>query len=212
MDKDHGSRGDNGTRDHVGGSVDHGSGSKDSGSKDSGKDENPIFNPGDMWVFLLLVCANFLGPILSCGMQNMLTHNIYAKHVVGLMTMFFAIQLTGKAGKNPTSLLASAFVMYLLFIMFSKTHRVVLSIIVLMLFAYGLLSSYKNYYEDENQQPRPTAVKCINISMETIKYAILTLLPIGFVWYIVVKRAEYEKDWNWFRFIFGVTACKFNGS
>ena len=160
-------------------------------------------------MFLLLVAANFLGPVLACGMQRQLRDSMVTKHLLGLMTMFFAVQLAGNGGgATPGFLMLSSGVMYLLFLVFAKCQYVVMSAIVLILFAYAVLSTYKTYYE---QKAETVVAHRIDMAMTVMLVSVLVLLPIGYVWYFLLKRREFEGQWDWMKFVLGVIECKFDG-
>ena len=74
-----------------------------------------------IFIFVLIVSANFLAEIFPCRLQYILRNNMFIKHVFGLFTMIFFVVLSSEwKNKNIFNIVNSSFLLYVLFILITK--------------------------------------------------------------------------------------------
>ena len=44
-----------------------------------------------LFFFILIISGNYLGELFTCGTQRLFQNNMYIKHLLGLMTMYFFV-------------------------------------------------------------------------------------------------------------------------
>lgn len=75
-----------------------------------------------VFILYLMVSFNFIPEIFGCEMQNLLKSNYVIKHIVGLLTVFFFINVTtGSLQVNPGYKLLFSIIMYLVFAFSNKS-------------------------------------------------------------------------------------------
>ena len=99
-----------------------------------------------VFLIFLAICGNFLAQTLSCGFQRLLTNSMLAKQVTTFFMIYFTINYSSNVIPSPTDNIKQAFIIYLLFVLFSKTHFKVTSIISLILVIIYISNNYKQYY------------------------------------------------------------------
>ena len=162
-----------------------------------------------LFVFFMLIGANFLAQLFSCNLQNLLVNNMLAKHVLGFMTLVLSVVLvSGDSTATPTSQLAASVFLYVLFLMASRCQRWMLSIVVGLLFALYVMQMYAKQAEKADDEATTERLRLAKIGVTAV---ILVLLPIGFVMYALTKRQEYGPGWRLSTFVLGIAKCKFNG-
>jgi len=119
-------------------------------NRDMGKNsvdyiENAI---NGIFLFIIIVLGNYLITTFSCETQGLLTNNIYAKHIIIIVILYFAIDLPNNITPyHPLITLLITLFIYSLYILFTKMNiEVTLLVFGLLSFTY-VIDRYINYYE-----------------------------------------------------------------
>ena len=75
-----------------------------------------------IFIFILIISANFLAEIFPCRLQDALRNNMYLKHLFGLFTMIFFVVLTSNL-ENKNYLYIRSIILYIIFILITRTHH-----------------------------------------------------------------------------------------
>ena len=76
-----------------------------------------------IFIFFLIISANFLAELFPCRLQYILRNNMVIKHLFGLFTMiFFVVLSSGIKNKNILKIMLTAFVLYIIFILITKCN------------------------------------------------------------------------------------------
>ena len=152
-----------------------------------------------VFALFILVAGNYLGSLLSCGVQRVLKNYQAFKHLVAFMTMYFFVIIIDPDNINLRfwEQLIIIAVVYLVFIMLTKCHATLTPPVLLLFFVLYGIKMHKQYNRDKVLS---NAWQIAELSVEIIT---LVLLVAGVVWYCVKKKRELQGSFKWSSFIFG---------
>lgn len=162
-----------------------------------------------------LVAINFLFNKMkdfSCHVQDIVNDNLFAKHGLNILAVFFLLVLfTRSTPMAPWFLIAATFVMYAFFMVITKCQYMFLGGFLLCMFVVFYLEAQKSY--EVSKDPQNTdAIKKKYEKPQIVLHAIsLVLVFIGFLVYLGQHSREYKNNWNWLTFWLGVSKCSGNG-
>jgi len=171
-----------------------------------------------MLLFLLIVSGNYIGNLFSCRIQTAFSSNVYAKHIIGFISLYFFIILVDPNLEriNPLKTLALSIPIYFYFLILSKSEAPIFLVIIFLLIFLVMVNSYHNYLnikkvENKYLSKKETfIVENIVIVKKLIIGIIFILTVIGFLVYLGMKKVEYEGEFKLISFIFGTKKCKGN--
>ena len=177
---------------------------------------------GYFLIFLFtIITSTYVSELLSCQFRNVLINNMYIRHYLALLMIFFFIMGLGgwsfdtKVDKmasnswssgNVIDSLIMAFTIYIIFLISSKSQLLPNLIFLGSLFLIYAISTQQNYWKARNM----LSVNGDNIAIYSIYIlsitSVLTLIY-GFVNYIYYQKSQYGDAFNWLNFIFGGQKC-----
>lgn len=168
-----------------------------------------------VFTFILIVSANFLSEIFPCRVRYMLRHNIYIKHLFGILTMVFFVVLSIDKNKSTFDIGLNSFLLYILFILISKTHWYTFFIILFILSIAFFINIEKNRSKQLLNDGDEKTNKIINeriknYDYQTIIIYIITIFItiIGVLLYMGEKKLEYKNKFDYITFFMGKVICK----
>lgn len=173
-----------------------------------------------IFILILIISSNFLAEVFPCRFQEMLSKNMYLKHIFGYLTMVFFVTMTLDEYNNTysfTELFKSSLFMYFGFIVFSKTSTKFFFPVLFFLGLLYILHIRKSQLQTQLQQKNTTddmissnqkQLDTLNTIMDVSSKITLVILAMGFFVYIGEKRVEYKNNFNFLTFLFGKTNCK----
>ena len=169
---------------------------------------NDSFTKG-FFLLALAVMGNYVGQILNCKTQKLLTENMIAKHIVLLLILIFAVDFSSDDSKYPTDTISTALIIYVFYVMYSKMTMIFIAVVSLLLFIVYLLTMYKSYYKENLDKNKKYAnyISKIDEVDGIFKLLIILLTFIGFVSYFIKQRNDHYKNWSTTTFIFGSNVC-----
>ena len=169
-----------------------------------------------IFIFTLIISGNYIGELLPCKIQRILSKNMFLKHFLGLMTLFFFAVITIPELKNLNGLLISSG-LYLLFLVNAKTnYKIWITVFLIYAFLY-LINILKNDYlnkiesDKDFKKNNPYHVKFVENTNKIEWFLIFSSFAftlLGVVMYIGEKKIEYGKKFNWFTFWTGKPFCR----
>tara|TARA_B110000208_G_scaffold77266_1_gene99004 strand:+ start:2601 stop:3161 length:561 start_codon:yes stop_codon:yes gene_type:complete len=158
-------------------------------------------------LLLLSISGNFLAETLGCKTQFYL-ENMYVKHLLILFMIYFTIDFTqGNEVVNPIINIKRAFIVWILFHLFTHLDIGPTVIVLLMIMVLFFMSNYTVYLEKMGKKGSQLD-KTIKKVEKVLYVLILSIIIIGFFYYYLEKRDEYGKRFNILKFVFGVKKCK----
>ncbi len=154
---------------------------------------------------LLAVMANFLANTLSCGTQNTLTHNMYAKSFLVFLIVYFATNFTSKDDEKPRDLLVASVGVWVLFMMFTKLMpwaTLAVGIALMGIYVLGKIRKY-NKHEKIHQDTDRT----LSEMQRFLMVAGGAIMLVGFILYFQKQKNDHKDNFDMVTFIFGVEDC-----
>ena len=177
--------------------------------------EFPIY---PLFILIMIISSNFLAEIFPCRFQELLSNNIYFKHIFGYLTLVFFVSLTiDELGNDLTTIFKNSLYLYLGFIALVRTNKNIFLIILSLLGILYLFSLKRNIINKENNNHNTSKEKIkenkellnkLEYYQGYINKAIFTLIVIGFILYLGEKKVEYGKEFNYITFLLGKPNCK----
>ncbi len=169
-------------------------------------------------LFLLIISGNYIGNLFSCRIQNAFTNNIYSKHIIGFISLYFFIILVDPNLEriNPLKTLILTIPIYVYFLILSKAEAPVFLVIIFLLIFLVMINSYHNYLNIKKAEKNSLSKREEFYSQNIISVkkfiigTIFVLTLLGFLVYLGMKKVEYQGKFKLLSFIFGTKACKNN--
>jgi hypothetical protein len=169
-------------------------------------EHNIIFKHNTIHALLLLLLAvmgNYVAETLSCQVQNVLTTSMLAKNFVIFCLIYFTTTLTSKTMEHPGTTLKRSSILWLTFMVVTKTNIYFSTIIFMLLMCIFVLKNFENYYKKtKNKEKELLMIKSKGMGE---KVFIGTTL-VGFITYFY-KQYKERKNFSFFKFIMGVSQC-----
>ena len=159
-----------------------------------------------IFLLVLAVSGNFIAETMGCKTQKLLTENMYAKHIITFLLVYFAMDFTTQEVVSPLYNLKIASAVYILFILFTKMNLTFTVIVFILLATIYYINNYIDYYEKTNKD-HPDLEKFRTIA-RSLFYISIILIIIGFAIYFNKQRTDYAKNWSTSKFLFGINKCK----
>jgi len=159
-----------------------------------------------IFLLILAISGNFIGETLSCKTQKMLRENMFAKQVAVYLIIYFVLGFTNENNEHPLTLAFNAFIIWLLFISFTKMSLFfTILVFILITMRYIMIITINHYNGKSGSENLIKLIETISINVD---YSIMFFIIIGFILYFRKQYIEYYKEWSTYKFIFGVNKCK----
>jgi len=178
------------------------------------------------FIFLIyvLVTSGYISEILSCQMRNFIQKYWYARHILAIILVFAFIMFEGGwdfdkseedkesnnwASGNTIHSLIIAIIIYLVFLISSKSKLIPNILFFSLLFILYVTNTYREYKfrrEDENNKDINKNNNIIIFEQIIFILAIIVLV-FGFIDYYFYQKRQYGDNFNHFKFILGTTSC-----
>lgn len=161
-------------------------------------------------IFLLVlgVSGNFVAETLGCQSQKILTENMFAKHMIILLIIYFALGFTSIDNPHPIEIARNTLIVWILFVMFTRMSLFFTIIAFIILTIRYIIHSFIEYYEKKDSEKYKTNIEQLNTIAIYLQNIIIGVVLLGFVVYFKKQYSDYYKTWSTFKFIFGVNKCK----
>ena len=137
-----------------------------------------------LFLILLLISGNYLNSCFSCQIQNLLENNMYIKHLIIILSIFFTLDFTNNQNTKNLNLFIKSIFVWIVFILFSKMN-IEFTILVLLLFTIQYLL-YKKSKKENNLIQKKKYSKYQSIFL----YLTLIIILIGFTIYYLEKKKK----------------------
>ena len=161
-----------------------------------------------LWIIWLIVAGNYLGELTTCSVRELLTHNIFFKYIIGILTCYFFIVLPDSkydTSRDVISQIKKSIEIFTLFILLTRQTKIMSILNVGLIMSIHVLKKLienSNIKEDieKNKKRRDILQK---ITLATI--------IIGFLGYVGKVYYEYEVfkkiPFRWSKFLGSVSTC-----
>ena len=160
-----------------------------------------------LFLLILTISGAFIGETLNCKTRKLLTENIYAKYLVTLFVIFFAVDFTDNKNLSPLDNFISAFKIFILFIIFTRMSLPFTIVSFAGILSLYVINQYIDYYESDKEKNKEIIHKLKRVN-NILLYIIIFIIIIGFILYTYKQYKDHKKKFSILKFIFGVLHCK----
>jgi hypothetical protein len=160
-----------------------------------------------LFLLVLVISGNYIGELLGCRMKNVLHNNIYVKQITLFLLIYFTIGLVGDKSKHPIDVFKDTAILYVLYIILTKTHLYFTVIILFLIFSLYIIDELENYNNDNKINYDKEMYN--NYKMNIMEISIIVIIA-AFSHYLYSKKMEYKNKFNIITFLLGNTTCKNN--
>lgn len=172
--------------------------------------EDNVIHLKHLFVLYLIIAGNYLGELFGCKTQKMFQENMYFKHIIGFMTLYFFVLFTSaeEQKRGLVDNLKMSLVLYACFVLTTRTNYKFILPIMVCLFLIYALDRGEEFYRKEKEYKK---LKYTKLASKVFTYIGIGLTLVGFGVYIYQKRKEYgSSKWNWLTFFLGNPKCRFD--
>ena len=160
-----------------------------------------------LFLLILAVSANFVGNLLGCKTQKLLTDNILAKQVVLVFLIYFTVDLTSDKVIHPLETMKYTLLLWIFYLLFTRMNMIFTMILFILLLMMYVMNNYKEYLVSLNEDENKEMIEMIDQIVQMIPIVIVVLLVIGFGMYFMKQRKEHKKNFKYLTFFFGSKKC-----
>lgn len=170
-----------------------------------------------MFVLYLMVSFNFIPEIFGCHLQVLLTNSFWMKHLIGLLTVFFFINVTTTSVPWDLGIkFGFSLVLYVLFVFSNKSEYasqigfvvIIFIMYIIQLVRDQLKKNAENVVEPEELEKLLKQIKVLGYVQGGLFGSGMVMILIGHVIYIGKKKMEFGKKFDYFDMLKGSTNCK----
>lgn len=160
-----------------------------------------------IFAFYLVVFCNFTAELLGCNLLHVLRENMYAKHIIGIILLFFLVIVVNPnfADKNILKNIGITLLIYLWFIITTRSPFSIMVGILVCLISIYIINIAKDRYTNEKNED---AVNKAQLIQNILTVIAIMLSIVGFGIYLYEKKLEYKEDFSIMKFFSGTTVCK----
>lgn len=160
-----------------------------------------------MFFLILILSSGFVSEIVSCKYQKLVKNNIYIKHLVAFLILYFLNTNLFTIKNHPTTKLKNSFILYLIFLIFMRQNRNFIIIIFILIFIIHMLDQYYTYYKDNKKIKYARHIKQLHISIRILSLITIIILLVGLIINYNSRKKEYGRNFNTLKFILGNVVC-----
>lgn len=162
-----------------------------------------------IFLLILAVSGNFVAETLGCKSQKLLTENMYVKHIIIFLIIYFALGFTSIDNPHPVDIAKNTLIVWILFIMFTRMSLFFTIIAFSILAIRYVIHSFIAYYQKEDSDGQHKEnIELLNTIATYLQNSLIGVVLLGFALYFKKQYSDYYKTWSTFKFIFGVNKCK----
>jgi|APGre2960657373_1045057.scaffolds.fasta_scaffold02856_3 hypothetical protein len=148
--------------------------------------------------------------LLNCDLQRALNDNILIKHLTGLMAFFLLFNIIDPNNKSHVvTTIAKTIVVYLLFLMATKSKWPFIALALCALFTDQVLRNHIAYLKNKySNEAEAAAVAEPFVKARTyIKWAIFAIIVVGFLHYLMRQYQDKGHKFDIFKLVLGTGKC-----
>jgi len=161
-----------------------------------------------IFLLILAVSGNFIAEAMSCQIQKVLSENMYAKHAVVLMIIYFSLgYASGTGSSSPPNTMKNAFYIWFFFLMFNKMDIYFSAIVGLILFSILICKNYIEYYNKQDPKKNKENIGKLLRAINTLFHMASIITIVGFALYFKRQHAEHYGSFSYITFLLGSSKC-----
>lgn len=165
-----------------------------------------------VFLLILAVSGNFVAETLGCNTHELLKTNMFAKHLLVFMILYFTISFTShEEAPDPKKNFIGATIVYGFFIMFTRMRLYITITAFFILMILYLLSEFITYYTSHPGKVPPNRMVILTDIQKTLYFLLPVIVLYGFSMYMYDQyRVNGKNKSKWLNLIFGVPRCKYS--
>ena len=160
-----------------------------------------------MFFLVLILSSGFVSEIVSCKYQKLVKNNIYIKHLVAFLILYFLNTNLFTIKDHPTTKIRNSLILYLIFLIVMRQNRNFTIIIFTLIFIIHILYQYYTYYKDNEKFKYANHIEQLHISIRILSIITIIIALVGLMINYNSCKKEYGKNFDIIRFILGNIAC-----
>ena len=176
-----------------------------------------------IFLIYILLSTGYISQILSCQMRHFLITSLYFKHIFGIIMVFSFIMFEGGwdfnkdeenkyntnwASGNTIHTIIIAILMYLIFLISSKSQLIPNLIFFTLLFVLYFINTYRDYaLKREHKFVVKYNKHILKFELIIGILAFLTLIY-GFIDYYIYQYSMHPNNFSLKKFILGTSHCR----
>ena len=161
-----------------------------------------------IFLLILAVSGNFVAETMSCQSQKILSENMYVKHGVIILIIYFSLGFaSGEENISPVELVKQAISIWTFFLMFNKMEVFFTAMVVSMLVVLLICKNYITYYQKEDKEKHKEIINTLSLTMDYLFSGIMLTTIVGFGMYFKKQRTDYFSTFSYSTFLFGTPKC-----
>ena len=162
-----------------------------------------------MFFLLLIISSGFVGDILNCKYQRAIVNNIYMKHLVAFLTLYFLNSNLFTDEDHPFNKLLNCMILYIIFVIIMRLNLTFTGIVLFLIFIIHLLHQHYIFYrENPDKTENYKLVIKLHYFIRLISIITLIISIIGLIINIKQRKKEYGKNFNLNKFMLGNLKCE----
>lgn len=159
-----------------------------------------------LFLMFLSIAGNFVAQTLSCGSQQVLSNNMFAKSLIVFFMIYFTMDFSSTEVVNPTLQLKRSMLLWLFLLFFTKMDIYFTGVTLALLVITYIMNNFVQYYRKEEEINNDKIERMSKI-MNVMELSIILLILVGFVKYFLKQRRDH-KNFTFTKFMLGVKTCR----
>jgi hypothetical protein len=160
-----------------------------------------------LFALYLLIFCNFTKETLGCRLTNVLDNNMYAKHFITFLLLYFLVIVTDSNNLENGVFISLGWtvVVYIIFMITTRVSFPIMIVLLILMMASYILGNTAKKRLDEKKEDEYKKLK----SAQNIMFILLiTFTTTGFMIYMIEKYREYKGTFSIVKFLFGNSKCR----
>tara|TARA_E500000178_G_scaffold332623_1_gene366663 strand:- start:231 stop:785 length:555 start_codon:yes stop_codon:yes gene_type:complete len=174
------------------------------------KDDNIFYSVkliNGMFFLILILSSGFVSEILNCRYQKLVKNNIYVKHFIAFLTLYFLNTNLFTIKDHPTKKIKNSLILYIIFLIVIRQNKFFTIIIFILIFVIHIIYDYYIYYKTINELKYLKYLKKLHTLIHILSILTIIFAFIGLTINYNIRKKEYSKDFNIIKFILGNNVC-----
>jgi len=134
-------------------------------------------------VIIMIISTNFTSETLSCRIQKFFNRNMYGKHLIVILTVYFSISILNVDDTYPPKRFLSAIFIWVLFLLFNRMSVNFMLVSIVMTVGLLVCDNYIKYYTDLDAAKYKKNIEVISTISNVLLYSNIVVILTGFILY-----------------------------
>ena len=160
-----------------------------------------------VYLLILAVMGNFIAETLGCKSQKVLSNNMFVKHIIVIIMIYFAIGIDSGINQNPLTKIGQSLFIWIMFVLFTKMTLPFTYIGFLILTTAYYINDWILYYKSLDAKKNADLIEQYKMIFHNLLKALVVVIIAGSSIYSLKQYNEHKNNFSLFKLIFGVLKC-----